>query len=854
MLKKKLGLDHNTIFLVDGSSYLYRAFYAYRNLTRSDGFPTNVIFIVLRLILKILKQEQPTYLGFFVDGKAPTFRHHLFESYKLNRLKMPEPLAMQIAPLLQGLSFLGVSSWILNEVEADDCLASLSSRLSSKYPVVIVGSDKDLFQLLKPNIVLWDPSGKHHKIVTVEDFQKQWGFSPVYWPDFQALVGDSSDNIPGIAGIGPKTAKNLIQKFHSLEELEKNLHLIPKKEQTKIAKDLDKVYLYRQLTTLKKDVCQEITLNDLKVKPINQGALISFCREFEFHSLLSELGFDKTHSKNLPLEDDLKPAARLDNSQVIEIVKVKELEFLKDVFEIGVLLEENNIYLSDGKKDYCLTCDFRKVIPFFQQKNVFCSDFKRLLTLYPALKTINFKWYDLALGAYLLDPEQRDYSFSRLKTGLEHEQGIVFEGKAKAVLAVGKQFLAQLQAANLESLLLDLEQPLSVVLVQMEKRGVLIDKKKFLDFLNFVQQELSKLTSQIYKLAGKEFNIRSSQQLSKVLFEDLKLKGTKKTATGFFSTSESALESLKGEHPIIELILKYRTLEKLRSTYLAPLPEKVDASGRLHTTFNQLATATGRLSSSNPNLQNIPVRGEYGPRVRECFIAPSDCLLISADYSQIELRILAHFSEDPVLLKAFEQDEDVHTATACLIFGKHKEEVNVEDRRIAKTINFGLLYGMGPQKLARELGITLNQAKEFIQLYFEKFSQIKNFYQKIEEIALQNGFVTTVFGRRRLLPQIHSRNAHLVAQAKRMAINTVVQGSAADIIKKAMLLVENSEVLKTCGARQILQIHDEILLEVPEQNSSLAAKEVKNIMENVYKLKIPLKVDLGVGRNWGQAH
>jgi len=849
MLKQKLGLKDSPVFLIDGSSYLYRSFYAYRNLSRSDGFPTNVIFIVIRLILKILKQERPKYLGFFVDGKGPTFRNELSSEYKANRLKMPEDLAVQIEPLLTGLNYLGLFAKVTQGIEADDCIASVSTRLAPKRPVIIVGSDKDLWQLLQPNVFIWDPTRKSDQLLTADDFKQKWGFDPKAWPDFQALIGDSSDNIKGVPGIGPKTAQKIFKQIRSLEELETNLDRLNLKDRKKIEPELKNVYLYRELTRLKTDVCPEVNLNDLKVKKIDLKKFKDFCLEYEFNSLLQEV--QELTSPELPL--DKAKDVSLPPTQTITLSDPSKLSSSLQT-EIGLVQEKKVLYLSDGQTEVKVLFDFKTLMEHVGQKIIFCPELKTWLQKDLSLLTRAKQWYDLGLASYLLDPEQRDYTFATLKKRFVQEIGKELTGIAQPALELGKHLLTLLRNAELEKLLLELEQPLTRVLVLMEKRGILIDQKKFIKFLDLVQDELKDLTQKIYKLAGQEFNIRSSQQLSQILFEKLKLKPTKKTPTGFYSTAESELEKIRQHHPLVELILKYRTLEKLRSTYLVPLLEKADPQGRIHTTFNQLATATGRLSSSNPNLQNIPVRGEYGPKMRACFIAPKDCFLISADYSQIELRVLAHFSEDPHLLAAFEQDLDIHTATASLIFNKDQKQITSEDRRKAKTINFGLLYGMGPQKLARELGISLKEAKDFIQKYFANFSQVHKFYQQVEQFAKEHGFVTTVLGRRRLLPQIWSQNQQMAAQAKRMAINTVIQGSAADLIKKAMLVIEDDPQLRSWQARQILQIHDELLLEVPVKSVEPAVARVREIMEGIYPLKVKLKVDIGYGLNWDVAH
>ncbi|MCA1742836.1 MAG: DNA polymerase I, partial [Desulfovibrionales bacterium] len=453
-----------------------------------------------------------------------------------------------------------------------------------------------------------------------------------------------------------------------------------------------------------------------------------------------------------------------------------------------------------------------------------------------------------------LNTEAREYDFEHIYRVYSPEIDVPSDNKALAALKIGQLLEKRLETSGLDSLMYQLEMPLIPILIKMENAGIGIDLKAFSAFLNKVKDKLDELTKEIYSHAGKKFNIRSTQQTSIVLFEELGLKPRRKTPGGAHSTSNVVLEAMKGDHPIIELILQYRTFEKLRSTYLEPLPAKVDKNGRLHTTFNQLATATGRLSSSNPNLQNIPIRGEFGPRMRSCFIAGPGKMLVGADYSQIELRILAHMSQDPNLLDSFSKNEDIHSRTAGLLFEKDISQVSTDERRKAKTINFGLLYGMGPQKLGRELSISLEEAKKFIKIYFSKLDKVRQFYEDIEESASSKGYVTTIAGRRRLLPDINSRNANLVQQARRMAINTVVQGSAADVIKKAMLAVDKDEELIKMGAELILQVHDELLLEVDKDVVSEAGQRLAEIMSQVEDFDVALTVDWGTGINWGQAH
>jgi len=428
------------------------------------------------------------------------------------------------------------------------------------------------------------------------------------------------------------------------------------------------------------------------------------------------------------------------------------------------------------------------------------------------------------------------------------------EAQAQAALVCMHGYEPRLEAAGLTALMRELELPLIPVLADMERIGICIDFAAFKSFLAEVSAEVESRTARLHELAGGPFNVRSSQQLAQILFQKLGLKPAGKTPGGALSTANEALEKLEGQHPLIAEILAFRTVEKLRSTYLEPMPRLADAHGRLHTRFNQLATATGRLSSSGPNLQNIPIRGPQGKRMRACFTAAEGNLLVAADYSQVELRVLAHFSQDPALVEAFLHDEDIHSRTAALLFEKDASAISPDERRGAKTINFGLIYGMGPQKLARELSITTNQAKEFIARYFEKLGTLKAFYETLVQDALERGFVTTLAGRRRLLPELFSRNQQVSATARRQAINTVIQGSAADVIKLAMLRTHADQALAGLGARLILQVHDELLLEVPEDAAHQAAEVLRDIMQNVVSLRVPLKVDIGVGRTWAEAH
>jgi DNA polymerase-1 len=485
---------------------------------------------------------------------------------------------------------------------------------------------------------------------------------------------------------------------------------------------------------------------------------------------------------------------------------------------------------------------------------------KAVLALDPAFETLPLSlWFDLGLAAYLLNPEQRNYGFERLRDSLFADPAVDASDlspadTAKAAARLADLLASRLEAAGLADLVARLELPLVPVLLAMERRGIGVDRAALAAFGAEVAAELARLERALEDLAGQGFNPRSSRQLGEVLYGRMGLKPRGKTPGGAASTSQEALERLAGENPLVDRILEFRKLEKLRSTYLDPLPRLADAAGRIHTTFNNLATATGRLSSSNPNLQNIPIRGAFGRRMRECFVAAPGKKLVAADYSQIELRVLAHLSGEPALLAAFEQGADIHARTAAILFDKAEADIRPDERRQAKTINFGLLYGMGPQKLSRDLGIKLDAAKAFIEKYFERLSGLSTFYQGIVDTAKEQGFVTTLAGRRRLLPEIHSANSQLASQARRQAINTVVQGGAADIIKMAMLAAHGDPELAGLGAAMVLQVHDELLLETPEAAAQAAGERLSALMCGVVSLAVPLAVDWGAGHTWGQAH
>lgn len=929
-LRSRLGFTAEPLYLMDGSAFIFRSFYAFRTMTRSDGFPTNVLYMVARLVLKFMREERPAHFGFIMDGKGPTFRHRLFPEYKAQRSATPEPLALQLAPLRGLLAVLGVPVLVSEGCEADDCIASLALRFRDSRPVVILGADKDLRQCLHEHVVLWDPAAKDEKITTLQSFEGETGMAPSSWPDFQALVGDSSDNIPGVPKIGEKTALGLIREFKTLEKLFDRLPSVPPKIRPRLEGQRDRAMLYRELTRLQGNACPRTGDADLAMRPLSLDSVLEFMAEYELRSLAREIeamartgllartetasaaeaadasasvpvsgkkpatyapakkpeGADAVpRAKGLlagaasgpqPVAPEPAPSTRgtAEQGSLFAAPSVSATSFpvVSSVRDLGLAphadlallpLEAGLLVASNDREClYCGSTEDLAAALASPGRPIAAPDVKAMIKAGPALRALPpERWFDLSLAAYLLSPEDRGYSLSRIaaRWGEQSASPHDLATHPGLLLLDLHRFMAeQLAGSGLVPVFTDLELPLVPVLAGMEERGVAIDPRAFTAFLGEVRSELDKLTARIHELAGHSFNIRSSQQLAEVLFSALDLPGAGKTKGGAASTSQEALEKLRGRHPIVEAVLEFRTLEKLRSTYLEPLPRLADKENRIHTTFNQTATATGRLSSSNPNLQNIPVRGPLGLRMRACFIAGPGMSLISADYSQIELRVLAHLSGDPTLLKAFRDNEDIHRRTAGLLFDVPLEQVTPDMRRSAKTVNFGLVYGMGPQKLARELHTGMKEARAFIERYFDRLSRLKDFYQAIEEEARQKGFVATMTGRRRFTPDILSANSQLRSQARRQAINTRIQGSAADIIKMAMLAVENDSGLKTLGARLLLQIHDELLLEAPEANAEAAGKRVAALMAGIKpgggELDVPLLVDWGTGCSWDQAH
>ncbi len=885
-LKQRLGFTKEPLYVMDGNAFLFRGFFANSSMSRSDGFPTGALHIVGRVLLKLLREERPKHFVFIMDGHGKHFRHDIFPAYKANRPPAPEGLVMQIEPLQNLVRALGMKVLVSDGCEADDCIASLAAKYGSERPVVIIGMDKDLRQCLSPEVVMWDPASREEKLLTLDSFRAETGLEPSQWPDVQALIGDTADNVPGVKGIGEKTAEKLFRDFRSLEDVRDRMAEVPPSIRKKLEGNEEAMFLYRELTRLHTDCCAQ-PLEELAVEPLDRQHARTFLREFEMNSLLRELDslmrqgvvafqgeaeegsgaaapgartarqlslFDEPAP--VPAMDDVQDASRLPVCAGL-MVAVTPAPVVNRSQSHGLCVA---VRKGSDVEESLYSGDARALVAWASAASIVVTpDMKRLLHAHPAWGTISpSRCFDLGLAAYLLAPEDRDYGWPSLSARHAEKSGLPMERPASIALSLYDDMVKRLEHDGLLRLLHDMEMPLIPVLVSMENAGITIDKAALRDFLDEVQTELDALTERIYQEAGQQFNIRSAQQIGEILFKKLGLAAAKSTKGGQASTSQAVLEKLSGQHPVVDALLEFRKLEKMRSTYLEPLPRLAGPDSRIHTTFNQTATATGRLSSSNPNLQNIPVRGELGRRMRTCFTAGPGMKLISADYSQVELRVLAHYSQDPTLLSAFRNGEDIHTRTAALLFDVDPAQIGPDQRRRAKTINFGLIYGMGARKLGQDLGIPLSEARMFIERYFARFAHIKEFFDSVEQEARKNGYVTTLSGRRRPLPDMLSQSGQARALAERQAVNTLIQGSAADLIKLAMLSVYNDGELRRMKARMLLQIHDELIVEAPEENAEAAASRLASLMTDTsawgLELHVPLVADAGVGRNWGEAH
>jgi DNA polymerase I len=876
--------DPRIIYLIDISSYFYRAFHAIRGLSTSKGFPTNAVYGVTNMLLKVIKERQPHYLALVFDSKGPTQRHRDFPAYKAQRPGMPEELVLQLPYIQKIIDGFRLPALRQEGYEADDLICTLTHRARAQgFRVEIISGDKDLLPLVQEGVDMWDPM----KEVRYDPaaIREKFGLQPEQLVEVRALAGDASDNIPGVPGIGEKTALKLIAAYHSLDNLLAHLDQIKQKSlRDKLQEFAGQARLSHRLTVLECAVPLTVDLEALQPGPPDREVLRRLFVELEFNKLVKELGFDtrppetclliRSREELAHLAADIRAAGTMS----LFFLQGEQHPLMAPLAGVGLAWKPGEAAYVPFGPDLPAEAVWEVLGPLWSDPAVakVGADLK-------AVSLIAGRFGpqpaglagDILLSSYLLDPARYEQNLENVAlhylglnlagprelagrplgvVELPPELGCVYgASRAEAVLNLWPLLKEEMLREDLWGLYADLELPLLAVLARMEARGIGLDQ----DFLRRFGQELEvalqRLENEIYQLAGEEFLINSPPQLGRILFEKLHLTPQKKTKGKALSTDVEVLQTLAAEHPLPAKILEYRTMGKLKSTYVDALLKLVSpATGRIHTTFLQSVAATGRLSSRDPNLQNIPVRGELGGQVRQAFIPAPGHVFLGADYSQMELRLLAHFSEDPILLKAFQENIDIHRQTAAEVFAIHPELVTSEMRRQAKVVNFGIIYGISPFGLARQMGVPQRVAAEFIQRYFARHTRVKAYLEETLRTAQEQGWVTTLLGRRRRTPNLKSTNRILRQEAERAAINSPLQGTAADIIKKAMLEMEPASEAAALSGLMLLQIHDELLFEVPEPELAATARLVGRVMQGVISLKVPLVVDLRFGKNWGE--
>jgi DNA polymerase-1 len=884
-----------TIYLIDGSSYIYRAYHAVRHLSTSQGLPTNATFGFTNMVLKLLAEQNPEYMAMAFDAKGPTFRHEMYDAYKANRPPMPEDLVVQIPYIKQVVAGMNIPSLELPGYEADDIIGTLVRAVEGKgFRVVMVTGDKDFKQLISRSVSMWDPM--RERTIDYASLKEDSGLEPSQWVDVMALAGDTSDNIPGVPGIGEKTAIQLIKAFGTMERLFQGLDKVTQtKLREKLTRFHDQAILSRRLVAINTEVPLSVEASSFKVPAPDSQKLAELFKILEFRKL----------QQRFPIQGGL---SKKDYRAIVDDETLKSLIHELDKAKCFALDLETTA--KDPMKASIVGISFAHrpnqavYIPLRHSSGTQLEPDKTLARLKPLLEdpgltkvgqNIKYDWivlrrsgielkgviFDTMVASYLLNPTLRAHNLEMIAAEYLNHRMITYKevtgsGKhqigfdqvpiqdavpyacedADITLMACEVLGPKLQEAGLERLFQEVEMPLIPVLLDMEMSGICVDRARLQSISKDFDRQLHQIQERIYANAGEEFNIQSHQQLGWILFEKLNLPLQKKTKkkTGY-STDVEVLTTLSVEHELPALVLQYRSLAKLKSTYADALVDLIHPeTHRIHTSYNQTITATGRLSSSDPNLQNIPVRTEEGRMVRAAFVPRKGWTMLSADYSQIELRLLAHYSQDPILVKAFQQDQDIHTRTAAEVFQLFPSMITPEMRRQAKVINFGIIYGMGSFRLARELGISHKMARTYIEHYFATYAGVKQFIDETIEKARKVGKVTTLLGRHRWLPDILSKNRTAREFAERTAVNTPLQGTAADLIKLAMIQIHQALRQKRLRAKMLLQVHDELVFEVPPEEAERVQGLVRSIMEGVYELKVPLKVDVKMGSNWAEVH
>ena len=861
------------IILVDGNNLLFRSFYAtaYQGviMKNSKGFPTNALYGFINMMNKIIKEEQPSYIMVAFD-KGKTFRHDKYEDYKAGRMAVPEELKMQFPKAKEVLTSMGIKYYEIDNYEADDIIGTLARKVDEEdqFIATIISSDKDLLQLISDEVTVKLLKQNDSIMMDRDEFFKTYQVEPIRMIDLKALMGDSSDNIPGVKGIGEKTAIQLLSKYESLDGVYEHLDEISPKTREKLETDKENAYKSFDLATIYRDVPIDFLLEDCKYNGFKPEEFQKELEELEFYSLLRKIDFSMVEDKKNDKEEKL----------VIEdISKFQEKEFSFYIETRGSIYSKSTVLgigIYDGEKGY-----FIDASEIDKYGNIFSSDISKytydLKKCMVVLKNIDFKntEFDTMIAAYLLDYVVKDdisflarsfeYNISDYESlygtdkrpkdvSLEELKEICCL-KAKFIYETRERLLQELEENEEMDLFLNIEMPLSIVLADMENTGIRVDRDYLKEVEITLDKQMKDIEQEIYDLAGSTFNIMSPAQLAKVLFEDLAIPYPKKVKDNKYSTSKDILDKIAFVHPIVEKVLEYRTLAKLYTNYAVGLQNEIREDGRIHTIFTQTLTRTGRLSSIEPNLQNIPARSDYSKMIRKAFLPDEGSVLLSSDYSQVELRIFAHMSHEENLIQAFIDGKDIHAKTASDIFHVPMEEVTKDMRRNAKAVNFGILYGISGFGLSEDLGIDISSAKKFIDNYLETYPGIQNYMEEAKALAYRNGYVKTLMNRKRVIEELSSKNYMIRSSGERMALNTPIQGTAADILKKAMVEIYQEFEKKNLKSKMLIQVHDELVFNVLNDELEEVKKIVQNIMENTFKLDVPLKVDIEIGNNWYEA-
>lgn len=850
------------VVLIDGNNLIFRSYYAtaYRGeiLTNSKGLPTNAVYAYIQMLLKIIAEEKPSHIMVAFD-KGKTFRHESYDDYKGGRNETPKELKEQIPYAKKVTRAMGITVEEIENYEADDIIGTYSKKIDEE--VLVVSSDRDLLQLISPNVKMKLLKMKDYVYYNEKSFYEDYGIKPIEIIDLKALMGDSSDNIKGVAGIGEKTALKLIKEYHTIDNLYKNIDDLKGKVKENLLNDKESAYKSLELATIYLDVPIEVNLEKIAYKGSNEEELNSLLKELEFNSLINKMSIKKSEEKlDIEIVEDIN--FRLNEDYSLYLVS-SNLSYFKSL-TIGVAI-------STKYKNYFIKKEYFNEDLFNNNFNKYTYDIKRVdvaLSLLNFNNNINFDNY---IAYYLLNEKiTEDISFIMLNKGYDvklnedifkkdkvliEEETLINDAckKARFIYEEKERLKEEIEKNNLHYLYYDIELKLASILANMEKEGILVDKD-YLDSLEGeIKEKLKTLEEKIYAISEEEFNISSPKQLGVILFEKLNIPYPKKSKNSNYSTDKEVLDKIRLFNPIVTLVEEYRMLSKLNSNYVVGLKEQIMSDNKVHTIYNQCLTRTGRLSSKDPNLQNIPNHDEYGRLIRKCFVSQEGYTFLSSDYSQIELRLFAELSNVESLKEAFINSEDIHSFTASKIFNKDIKDVTKEERSRAKAVNFGIIYGISSFGLANDLGINVNDAKDFIDRYMEKFDGIKDYMKKEVEDAKEKGYVTTIMNRKRYIDEIKASNYMIRMQGERMALNTPIQGSGSDILKKAMIDIDSEFKEKNIKSKMLLQIHDELIFEVKEEEKDIVKEIVKEKMENAFKLSVPLVVDINMGKDLYEA-